>query len=116
MKSDFWFSFFFFWARILLNIGGLHELAFNMGPTGGGAYVYAVALVLHTFWFSKFLRIQRYKAQKRAKEKLEQTEKRPQENGLKSLSLPGSTETSGHVKAGNSSVIQLRASAGKKSQ
>ncbi|GJJ73729.1 hypothetical protein EMPS_06087 [Entomortierella parvispora] len=115
LKSDFWFSVFFFGARIFFNFVGVHELAFNVGPAGGAAYIYAISFVMHSFWFSKFVRIQMYKARKRAKEQLEQTQKQ-QEDGSKALSSSGSTETSGQFKSSDAPVIQLRASAEKKRQ
>ncbi|KAG0057741.1 hypothetical protein BGZ83_003639 [Gryganskiella cystojenkinii] len=111
LKSDFWFATTFFLSRILFNFAGLHELAFNFGPAGGSAYIYTASLIMHLFWFSKFIRIQRYKARLRAKARLEQLEKeKPSPTSFSNNDSKQSRSSSNSSKA-SGSVIQLRVKA-----
>ncbi|KAF9295517.1 hypothetical protein BGZ74_010778 [Mortierella antarctica] len=53
-RSDLWFPVTFFTSRILFVIAILHEVQFNMPIPYGGTSVYALALMLHIYWFWKY--------------------------------------------------------------
>ncbi|KAF9360118.1 hypothetical protein BGX26_010460 [Mortierella sp. AD094] len=58
LRNDFIFGLSFLLYRILFTLFSWHELILNVQPTGGGAAVFTLALVLHCFWFRKFIAIQ----------------------------------------------------------
>lgn len=75
LREDFCFPSTFFLVRIVFVSLMLHETAFNFNPPKGGCFVYFLALLMHVFWFNKYiqgLRRRTRKAQKDLQEKKEQ--------------------------------------------
>ncbi|KAG0304924.1 hypothetical protein BGZ98_004830 [Dissophora globulifera] len=72
LREDFWFPTTFFLVRIVYVIFMWHETVFNFPTPTGGSAIYFASLLVHIFWFSKYLkglRRRKLRAKKSAHEK-----------------------------------------------
>ncbi|KAF9138884.1 hypothetical protein BGX30_008617 [Mortierella sp. GBA39] len=85
LREDFWFPSSFFLVRIVFVSLMLHETTFNFDTPKGGCFIYFLALLMHIFWFNKYiqgLRRRTRKAQESQEKKEQEQQKKEQERQL----------------------------------
>lgn len=111
LREDFWFPSSFFLVRIVFVGFMLHETIFNFNIPSGGCVIYFLALLMHIFWFNKYvqgLRRRTRRAQKELQEKQEQEQQLVESNSDDKDGGVRYTAATATATATTNSTFQLR--------
>ncbi|KAF9294194.1 hypothetical protein BGZ88_004248 [Linnemannia elongata] len=111
LREDFWFPSSFFLVRIVFVGFMLHETIFNFNTPSGGCVIYFLALLMHIFWFNKYvqgLKRRTRRAQKELQEKQEQEQQLVESNSDDKDGGVRYTAATATATATTNSTFQLR--------